>query len=465
MNAWLLALASVGFAAADMSKTPAVAPMKPVALPARVEWQLPNGLSVVLVEDRRLPMVTALLAVPGGEASASAEDAGLVAAMAELLTEGTATKTAKQIAEAAELFGGELSAEAGPDAVVLRGSALSDKAEALFALLAEVARRPSFPESEVALRRANMKEELAANRAESDFLAAVAFYKKAFAGHPYAVTAPTDASLERVTRERVRAAWSRIFMPRGATVVLVGDLGSKQARALVSRHFASWSGGAPPPGAPAAPAPKVGTTVYLLDRPNSSQASFFLGNPAVREDNPAYFDLLLANQVLGGSFSARLMRDIREEKGYTYRIGSRLEHRRAASLFRIRTPVRNEVAGDALDAILEHLRRLRREEVGAAELDQAKAFLSGSFARSLETQEGVAEAVLHLKLQRLPADYYDAYVRRVQAVTPAGARRAAETFIRPEQLVIVAVGDAAKLKDVLKRFSKTPVVSVSPDGD
>jgi zinc protease len=449
--------------AADMSRAPAVPPMKAVALPARVEWKLPNGLTVVLVTDKRVPLVTAALAAPGGAATAAAEDAGLVDAMAELLTEGTATKTAKQIAEAAEAFGGVVSADAGPDAVVLRASALADRAESMFNLLAEVARQPSFPEKEVALRKANMKEELAASRAESDFLAGVAFYKRAFMGHPYAVTAPTDASIERVTRERVKAAWSRALTPAGAVLVVVGDLTPDAMRALASRHFGGWRGAPAPPNVPAAPAGKGG--LFLVDRPNSSQVSFFLGNSAVREDHPSYFDLLVANQVLGGSFSARLMRDIREDKGYTYRIGSRLEHRRAASLLRIRTPVRNEVAADALEAVLGHLRKLREEEASAAELEQAKAFLAGSFARTLETQEGVAEAVLHLKLQRLPDDYYDSYVQRVQAVTGAAAKRAAATFIRPDELVIVAVGDAAQVKEKLAKLSKTPVALLNQDGD
>ncbi len=464
MNVLVLALASAVLAA-DMGKAPVVSPMKPVALPARVEWKLPNGLSVVLVEDHRLPMVTAALAAPAGQAAVAAEDAGLVDAMAELLTEGTETKTAKQVAEAAESFGGDVSAKPTPDAVILGASALSDKSEAMFALLSEVARRPSFPEAEVALRRDNMKEELAANRAESDFLAALAFYKKAFPGHPYGVTAPTDASIARVTRDRVKAVWARVFTPHGATLVLVGDMSPAQARALVAKHFGAWAGAKAPAGAGAAPASKAKTAVFLLDRPKSSQVSFYLGNAAIREDNPSYFDLLLANQVLGGSFSSRLMRDLREERGFTYGVRSRLQHRRAASLFVVRTPVRNEVASDALDGILGHLRRLRKDLVSPAELDQAKAYLSGSFARALETQDGVAEAVLHLKLQRLPADFYDTYVQKIQAVTPSGARRAALTFIRPDELVIVAVGDASVVKAALAKFSKSPVVMVDQDGE
>ncbi|MDD5302144.1 MAG: pitrilysin family protein [Elusimicrobia bacterium] len=452
-------------APADMSKPPEVAPMRAVKLPPRSEWKLENGMSVVLVTDKRVPLVTARLALAGGEAAIAAEDAGLADALAELLTDGTAKKTSKEIAEAAELFGGSLSAGAEPDSIVLRASALADKADAMASLLAEVARSPSFPEAEVALRKANMKEELAASRAESDFLASVAFYKKVFAGHPYAVTAPTDASIERVSRESVAAAYKRLFTPRGALLILVGDISRHDAEALVVRNFGTWQGGPAAKDAPPVAAAKAERTVYLLDRPKSSQVSFMLGNPAIREDNPAYFDLLIANQVLGGSFSSRLVRDIRETKGYTYRIGSRLEHRLTGSLFKIRTPVRTEVAEPALAAILDHLDKIRKGDATADELRQAKAYLAGSFARSLETQDGVADAVLKLRARRLPADWYDSYVDRVQGVTAAGARRAAEVFIRPDELTIVAVGDASKAASVLAKFTKKPIVTVDQDGN
>lgn len=463
-----LLLLSASLAAAapvDMSKPPEAGPMRPVSLPPRSEWRLKNGLTVVLVEDHRVPLVTARLSIPGGDAAMPPEDAGLAGALAELLTDGTARKTSREIAEASELFGGSLEASAEPDAIVLSASALADKAEMMAALLAEVVRAPSFPEHEVVLRKANMKDELAAMRAQSEFLVGVAFYKKIFAGHPYAATAPTDASIERVDRARVRAAYERLFTPRGALLVLVGDIKKADAEALVVRHLGTWQGGAAALDAPPVAAAAGARTVYLLDRPKSSQVSFLLGNSAIREDNPSYFDLLLANQVLGGSYSSRLARDIRETRGWTYYIGSYLEHRLTGSVFRIRTPVRTEVAGQALSAVLEHLDRARKAEPTADELKQAKNYLAGKFARSLETQDGVADAVLKLRSRRLPDDWYDRYVERVQAVTPAGARRAAEIFIRPDELTIVAVGDAAKVKAALSKFTKKPIVTVDQDGN
>jgi zinc protease len=468
MNAFWLVLSmtlAATSSAVDMTKPPETAPMRAVKLPPRSQWQLKNGLTVVLVTDRRVPLVTGRLSVRGGAAAVAAEDAGLAEAVAELLTDGTAHKTSKEISDAAELFGGSIAASAGPDTIVVSASALAEKADAMASLMAEVVREPAFPEAEVALRKANMKEELEASRAESDFLAGVIFHKKIFSGHPYAVTAPTDDSLRRLDRKTVAAAHKRLFTPQGAFLVLVGDISKRDARILVDKHFGSWSGGPAASDAPPLTMGPAERTIYLFDRPKSSQVSFLIGNQAVREDHPSYFDLLMANQVLGGSFSSRLVRDIRESKGYTYNIGSRFEHRLGGSLLRIRTPLRSEVAEPALAAILAHIDALRREEATGDELKQAKTYLAGSFARSLETQDGVADAVLKLKERRLPDDWYDSYVDHVQAVSAAGARRAAEKFIQPDKLTIVAVGDAAKVKDALARLSARPIVLVDKDGN
>lgn len=444
---------------------PVVPPMKPYKLPERQEWRMDNGMRVALVEDHRQPLITAALVFPGGSAAYPAEDSGLVDAMAELLTDGTRTRTSRQIAEAADAFGGDISGSADHDSVRIGASGLAEKLDALVSLMAETALAPSFPEAEVTLRRANMLEELKAARAQPDFLASVAFFKRLFPGHPYGVTAPTEASIARLTRERIVEAHKRLVTPRDALFVLVGDAEPEALKAVLERRFGAWKGGPRVPDAPAAGSAPGKRRVFLVDRPGSSQVSLFLGNLAVREDNPEYFNLVVANQVLGGSFASRLVQDVRETKGYTYRIGSRLEHRLTASLFRIRTPVRNEVVVPALKLILEHVERLRDGLVPAAELDKAKSYLAGGFARSMETQEGVLEAVVHMKLHRLPSDFYDTYVERLQAVTAEGARRAARQFILPSELTVVAVGDGKAVRDGLARFSTEPVADLDEDGE
>lgn len=448
-----------------MSKPLPVGRVKPYKTPPRTQWTLSNGLEVVLVSDRRMPMITARLAFRAGSAQTSPEDAGLAEAMAELLTDGTAKKTSKQISDAAEEYGGTLSVESGADSTVIHSYGLSENAEKMLSLMGEAAREASFPEDEVALRKKNMQEELNLQRGQSDFLASVAFYKKLYGKHPYAITAPNDESISRLSRALVVSAHKKLLSPRGAVLVLVGDLGRDRAEKITKKYFGSWAGEPGPVSAPAAASSAGLRRVYLVDRPGAVQASLLMGNLSAREDHPEYFNLLVANQILGGSFSSRLVQDIRETKGYTYTIGSRLSHQLASSFFRVRTPVRTEVAGSALTAIFGHLKRIREEEAGELELEKAKSFLIGSFARAMETQEGVAGAVLHAKLHRLPDDFYDTYVGKIAAVSAAGTRKAASAFMRPDEMTLVVVGDAAKLKSVLAEFSRLPVVSLDQDGN
>jgi len=444
---------------------PEVGPMRPYKAPARAQWRLANGMQAVLVTDRRLPLVTAKLAVRSGGAAFGPEDAGLSDALAELLTDGTDRLSSKAIADAADDYGGRLWARADADSVTLESYCLSEFSGKMFELMAAVARRPSFPQAEVALRKKNMAEELQVSRAESDFLAGVAFYRKLFGSHPYGITAATESSIARIGRARLLEAHKRLFTPRNALLIVVGDISLDQAKKMAERNFGGWKGGAAPAAASAVASGARRRRIYLVDRPGSVQVSLFLGNLAMREDHPDYFNFLVANQVLGGSFASRLVSDVRETRGYTYRISSRVESRLTAGIFRVRTPVRNEVVEAALDAILGHLDRIRSKQISSEELAKAKNYLAGSFVRGLETQDGVASALLHIKLHRLPEDFLDHYVEKVQAVETPAVLRAATTYIRPDELVIVAVGDAANIRDCLARFSSDPVVAVDQDGN
>lgn len=452
----------------DMSREPAVGPVKPYRAPPRVTLDLPNGLKAVVIEDHRFPLVNVRLAVRGGKASVSGEDAGLADAMAEMLTEGAGGRTARQIAEEGDAIGGEVSASAAQDYTIVSGFALSDKADRLFSLLADVALRPDFPSDEVELRRKNMLDELQVERGQPNFLAKLAFFKKVYPGHPYGVTAPTEASIARLSRERLKSLHERLFRPDSAVAVVIGDLNPAAARRLLEERFGAWfssaAASAPAP-APAAPLSAGPRRVYLIDRPGSAQTALVIGNPAITEDGPDYYPLLMANQVLGGSFAARLMQDLREKKGYTYGVRSRLSAETEAGVFMVGLQVRTEVTADALRDLLGHLERIRTGKVTPAELAQGKNFLAGSFTRRLETQAGVADALMHALLHHLPADFLDGYVGRVQAVSAEQALEAAKRHVRDGSAVIVAVGDGAKIKDALKAFSAEPVQLLDIDGN
>jgi len=451
---------------AYMAKPPSVGPVRPYEPPRRIRYKLANGLEVLLVEDHRYPLVTARLAVRRGASILPAKEAGAMDALADLLTEGTKTRTAKQISDEAESLGGEIEASAGQDAIVLRASALSENAGRMLGLLRDVALNADFPPDEVALRKHNMLEELKVSRADPSFLSSVAFFKKLYGNHPYAITAPTEESIRDMRRERFEDLHRRLFSPEISFLVLVGDVRPEDAKAAIESDFGEWKAQGAAPAEPAGKTPKEdGRRVFVVDRPGSSQTSIHMGSIALTRKNPDYFKLLVLNTILGGSFGSRLVSDIRERRGFAYGISSLIQAQKEEGAFVLATNVRTEVTKPALEAILQDMEAIREKGVTEEELTQAKNVLAGQFVRSLETQGGVANQFLNALSYDLPSDWLETFVPRVLAVTREDVLEAAKKYVRPGSLVIAAVGDASAIKTSLASFSREPIQTVDQNGD
>lgn len=460
-----LLLAHPGAAAVappEMARPPAAGAWKAFKAPLRVRFDGPGGLPVVYIEDRRSSLLTLRLAVRGGTALGGERNAGLVQALAELLTEGSEKHTALALAEAADATGGRLSASATPDHVVVTADGLADKADALLSLLAETISIPAFPEAEVALRKENMLTELKLRRSEPHWLAETALHRALYGEHPYAVYGPSEASIARIDRMALSRLHKKLFTPQNAVLVAVGSLPAAEFRAKLEAALAVWSvlPELPVPPMPP-PAPRAGRALSFVERPGSSQSVFAAGRLAPRETEPGYDALRVADMILGGSFAARLTSDLREDKGWTYGIYSSLEATLATGGFFVRSQVRGEVTRPALDAVLAHLERLRKTQPTAAELEQAKSLLAGRFVRELETQEGLADAVLHDALFGLPDDRLDGFIARVRAVSAKQVQDAAARWMSSEGLAIAVVGDAAAAKAL---EGLAPLTRVGDDG-
>lgn len=451
----------------DMSKAPEAGGMKPYHTPPMERFRLSNGLEVLLVEDHRFPLLSVGLSVRGGAALAGARDAGLVETLAELLTAGTSTHSAKEISQEADAFGGSLDAHAQRDYIALEAFSLSDRAGRMLDLLAEIALDPVFPLEEVELRKKNMVEELKVNRSQPAFLAGVAFNKKLYGRHPYSVTAPTEESIARISRGALQLLHRKLFTTANAVLVAAGDVRRAELEPMLEARFSSWKPLGELPSAPLPPPQDSGgpaRRIVFVERPGSAQSVIQLGSLALTENHPDYFKLLVANQALGGSFAARLMTDLREHKGYTYGIYSRLSTARSGGAFVIKTQVRNEVTAPSIEAVLGHLERMRTELLSPEELRQAKNTLAGRFVRGLETQQGVAQALIHGLMMDLPQDRLDAYVGKVQEVSAEDVREAARLYFHPENLLLAVVGDPA-MRPAVEKFSTEPVRVVDENGE
>jgi zinc protease len=432
---------------------PAPLPPRSLNLPLPEEATLRNGLRVVVVEQRRLPLVSFRLAFRTGDASDPAELPGLTDIMTDMLVEGTESRTSRQIAEEVARYGATLTAGATSDYTTVAASSLAAFADEVLELLADVTLRPTFPESELALSKANAQQNLIAQRAQPSFLASEAIAHVLFGAHPYAVVAPTSESIEALTRDALVRQHRSTLVPNNAVLLVAGDVSRAHIVARTEELFGGWAPGEFSEPQFPAPPKQHERTAYLVDRPGSAQTNILVANICITRTHPDYFPLLVMHTILGGNASARLFMNLREEKGYTYGAYTQFDARRHAGSFRTSTEVRNEVTGVSLKEIFYELERIRSEDVLDKELTDAKTYLTGIFPIRLETQEGLVDQLVQIRMHGLAPDYLQTYRDNIQRITKDDVRRVAGQYIVPDRAAIVVVGDGAQIREQVAPYA------------
>jgi zinc protease len=433
---------------------PAALSPRPISIPTPKDITLANGLTVVIVEDSRLPLVSFRLAFRFGDAHDPATLPGLSDMLAGLLTEGTESRTSRQIADEVARMGATLTAGASSDYTTIAGSALSRFSDSILELIADVTLRPSFPEHEVELVRQNSKESLKQQRAQPSFLATEMVSRVMFGDHPYSVVAPTPESLDRTTRDDIVKFHREKYSPKNAVFFVVGDVRADETLKSIERLFGTWQSGESLENNFSSPPVRTARSAYLIDRPGSAQSNIVIANTGITRTNPDYFSLLLMHTVFGATASSRLFMNLREEKGYTYGAYSNLDARRSAGTFRSSAEVRTPVTGDSLKEFFYELNRIRTEPVSQKEISDAKSYLTGVFPIRLETQEGLVDQLVQIKMLGLGDDYLREYRDRVQAVTIEDIQRVANEYIQPDKAALVIVGDGAEVIDQIRPYTE-----------
>jgi zinc protease len=433
---------------------PAPLPPRPLNIPTPYETVLPNGLRVVIVEDKRLPLVSYRLAFRTGDAHDPENLPGLTDMMTGMLAEGTESRSSRQIADETARIGATLTAGANADYTTVAASALAIYGDEVLGLMADVVLHPSFPEDELELTKQNTKEGLKQQRAQPSFLASETLSRIIFGAHPYSIISPTPESIDAMTREKLVQFHRQAFVPGNAVFLIVGDVERKQVVSRLTELFGAWPGGEAPASDFPAPPERVERSIYLVDRPGSAQSNIVIANLGLTRTNPDYFPLLLMHTVLGANASSRLFMNLREEKGYTYGAYSSLDARRTAGTLRATAEVRTPVTGASLKEFFYELNRMRDEAVSEKEIRDAKAYLTGVFPIRLETQEGLIDQLVQIKMYGLPDDYLQHYRERVNAVTAADIQRVANQYLTPDIAAIVIVGDAAAILDQIEPYSQ-----------
>jgi zinc protease len=375
---------------------------------------------------------------------------GLASYTAQMMREGTETRSSQQISQELERMAAFVNVGtsiSGPNATV-GGSALTENFARLFELASEILLAPAFPAEEWDRLKARARAGLIQQRASPGFLASEQYSRVVYGNHPAGRVSATAATLDAITRDAMVALHRARYVPDHAAIAFAGDITLAQARKAVESRLGGWRKRGTPRPAVSDPAPAAAPKVYMVARPNSVQTTLMVGTQSMTRTDPDYEELLVANRVLGGTMG-RLFRHLREEKGYTYGVGSAFSATNFRGDWTASTSVRTEVTEPALRDLLAEIAEMRDKPVPEKELADAKRAIVASFALSLENPQSVLNYYVNSWTFGLPADYWDTYPARISAVTAAAAQAAATKYWSSDRLQIVAVGDAARIAEIL----------------
>jgi len=430
-----------------------------VKIPKPTEITLPNGLTILVLEDHRLPLVTARLSILGAGALGDPADApGLANITASMLTQGTKTLSSKQIAEQTGELGASIGAQApwASETATFTASGLSDNAGQWIALASDILLNPSFPESELNKLKQRMKVQLQQQRSTAGFLMQERFSRAVYGNHPAAITSPTPEALDKITPAMLAQWHATRYVPENAILGIAGDITPAQVTQMFSA-LPSWKAGPTKAALPTATKPASGRRIFLVDRPGSVQTEVEIGNIAISRLDADYVPMVVMDHIVGGGASARLFMNLREVHGYTYGAYSQLVARRYAGPWVAEGSMRTDATGGAMTEFMIEINRIRDQAVPEKELEETKRSIVASFALTLERPDELLDYAIALKVYNLPADYWDTYPAKVMAITTEQVQRVARKYILPDDLQIVAVGDAAKLKPVLDKYGTVQV--------
>jgi zinc protease len=433
----------------DRSQPPAPGPAPSIHIGDYQTYTMKNGLKVIVVEDKKVPVVSVQLTLDiepvfEGEAKGYTDMAG------SLMRTGTKTRTKQQIDEQIDFIGANLSTFAGG----MFGSSLKKHFGTMMDLFADVLLNPVFPEDELEKLRQQSLSGLATVKTDpssmvSNMTSALLYGPE----HPYG-SVVTEESVNNITIDKVRGYYNTYFKPNVAYLVVVGDITLDEVKSLTQKHFDAWTPGNVPSPNYSSPAPPAGNRVALANRTGAVQSSIRVAYPLdMKPGAPEAIKASVMNGILGGSFSGRLNQNLREDKGYTYGARSNLTTDPLIASFYAGTEVRNSVTDTTLNEIVKEMNLLRNELVDDGILNLVKNFMSGSFARSLESPRTIANFALNIERYKLPKDYYATYLERLSKVSAEDVQAMAQKYLLPENMFIIVSGNQDEVTEKLVPFS------------
>ncbi|WP_226390135.1 M16 family metallopeptidase [Penaeicola halotolerans] len=439
----------------DRSVRPESGPAPEIQIGQPATFTLANGLKVFVVENDKLPRVSFSLTIPR-DPVLEKDKAGLSSMVSQLMNRGTTTRTKEQLDEEKDFIGASVSASSSGG----YGSSLKKHQDKMLELMTDLLYNPAFPEEELDKIKKQALSGIALQKNDPNAIASNIVRRLVYGDHPYGEL-DSEETLNNITVEDIKNYYKTYFKPSNAYLVIVGDITKKEAEQVAKKHFSKWPKGTIPTFEYEKPKAPAKTMVALHDRPSSVQSVINVSYPIeLSLNSPDYIKTRVLSYILGGGSSSRMFMNLREDKGYTYGAYASIGSDRLVAAVNASASVRTEVTDSAVYEIMYELRRIVDEKVTQEELDAAKAYLSGSFGRSLESPSTIAGFALNVERYNLPKDFYANYLKSLDAVTIEDVQQVAKKYIRPDNAYIVIVGNTGEFKDKVARFGEVKMYDI-----
>ena len=432
-------------------------------LPKSHRSVLSCGLRLQVTRRQPLPLVAIRLLIPAGSALDPKGREGLADLTARMLKKGTDHLSAEQISEEVEFVGGSLGANASEDFTVISLSAPSEHIETMLRILGQLVRDPAFPKAELEKMKRRTLAQFANDRDDPSVLADRAILAGLWGSHPYGHdSGGTEVSISDIQRRDVVSFHRNHLGPQTAFLLVVGAADPRKVHQLAEKSFQGWVGGKENPlPLPDPPGPSREGSIRLIDKSEQTQSQVRIAGVGFEKGNPDYFAALVANAVLGGGFTSRLVEEIRVNRGLSYSVGSHFDSLKAGGGFFLSTFTKNETTGEIIEVALAEAAKMREANISKSELTKTLNYIYGHYPARLETNEYVASVLADISLFELGDDWVECYHQRLFSVSVAAVRSAAEEYFFSTPPAIVVVGNASKVAPQLKSFGRLEVLTVA----
>lgn len=407
--------------------------------PVRFETK-ENGMVVQLLTRSSLPIVNVKVLVQAGAIYEPAEKNGLASLVAELLNEGTKTRSSQEISDEIDFIGGSLHASGGTDYVSLSIRVLKKDIEKGFDLLSDIMINPAFKEDEIERTRDEIISAIISEKDEPGLVAKKEFNRLLFGDHPYSRPLKgKEETLRAITRDDILNFYNSFYAPNNTIIAIVGDVDEKETRNLIKKYFGGWAKKKLDLPVIAQPK-KIAHKVSVIDR-QLTQANIMLGHIGISRSNPDFYPLIVTNFILGSGSTSRLYKNIREESGLAYSIYSYFDSLKHTGKFVVGLQTKNSSAKEAVEKALSEIRTIMREKVSNEELNDAKSYITGSFPLRIDTNSETASLLAFIEFYELGSDYFNTYRKKIEAVTLDEMLKVSKKYFDPVNYLLVVVAN------------------------